>query len=332
MDYYNKEVISDVELLGRLNKKFSSPLIDRSRTIKQNLSIVSEMPTSTTELKFADITDARAVELLEKASKNQRNICVSYSGGIDSTTALVSLLKHKNDYQDVEIITVMSNDSYYEYPEFYENHLKSETTVEWVEPLEVMSRLSADREKPCYIVTGEIGDQLFGSQIMFNVGTKKMDIPWGTFLSVPDYMLLKNIAEKNPFFDEDKSYGNFLWWINFTLKYQWVQLRMYSQLETVAFEDIIHFFDTEDYQKWAISNPMQVKFPDYSLPQTYKLPAKEYIFAFCNDLWYLKSKKKVPSLCKTVEGGMSSGLSRITEDFKLYKFMDVEYEVNQKAE
>ena len=325
-DLYNKKIVEDENLLGVERQLFKSPLIDRTKTINQNLKIISAIPTQTTSMAFSDLMDERALSLLKKADAEQRDLRVSYSGGIDSTSVLCALLKHKEEYPEVKITVVMSDESYYEYPEFYENHLKNKVDVQWVNSLEVLQALTKESEKPYYIVTGEIGDQLFGSALMFKSTPDLLQDKWATNLKMISYVKLLDIAKKNPFFEQDRSLASFLWWMNFTLKYQWVQLRMCVSFGPSQFKNIIHFFDSNKFQKWAITHPMEEKFNDFTKPQTYKMPAKQYIFDFAGDLWYLKSKVKVPSLCNTVEDSFATDLSRITEDLKVYKLRLEEYE------
>jgi len=327
MDLYDKTIVEDPELLGTERNIFKSPLIDRTKTVKQNLKILSPVPTETTTKSFSEIMDIRAVQLLKKATATGRDIRVSYSGGIDSTSVLCSLIKHNEEYPEVNITAVMSDESYYEYPEFYENHLKSKVTVQWVTSLDVLETLVKESEKPYYIVTGEIGDQLFGSALMFKNTPELLRDKWATNLTTLSYFKLIDVAKQNPFFEQDKSLANFLWWLNFTLKYQWVQLRMCVSLGPKHFQNTIHFFDSDLFQSWAITHPIEEKFPDFTKPQTYKMPAKQYIFDFAKDLWYLKSKIKVPSLCNTVNDSFATDLSRITSDLKIYKLRQEEYEV-----
>ena len=66
MDLYDKTIVEDPELLGTERKIFKSPLIDRTKTVKQNLKILSPVPTETTTKSFSEIMDIRAVQLLKK--------------------------------------------------------------------------------------------------------------------------------------------------------------------------------------------------------------------------------------------------------------------------
>jgi hypothetical protein len=192
----------------------------------------------------------------------------------------------------------------------------------------VIKTLCQTREKKYYIVTGEIGDQLFGSMKMFECKNPEMlSRAFATELKSFHYQKLKPLAMKNPFYNEDKSYACFLWWLNFTLKYQWVQVRMLVRLGREHAQNLIHYYDTDDFQAWALSTPMKEKFTDFSKPYTYKMPAKKYIFDYANDLWYFVSKQKVPSLYNTVEKKFTTDLSRISEDFRIYNIREEEYEV-----
>ena len=318
--YFNRATIEDEALLGGYKNKFNSPLIDRTGVYNDGHLIVSPIPSGTTNLSFEGCMNARAIDLLKKASMNGRDLRISYSGGIDSTSALTALLRHRDMYPEVRIWVVMTESSYNEYPEFYENHVKMKTRVLWVDELEVYNALTQPDEKPYYLVTGEIGDQLFGSALMFRKAFKDK---LGLRYTAPDFHKLLDLCP-NP----EYTWGQALWWINFTLKYQWVQIRMYAQFNgKVDFSDIYHFFDTPEFQMWSMQTPMSVKFEDYSKPWTYKMPAKKYIYDFAGDLWYYKTKEKKPSLCNTVERGISKDLSRVTEDFRIYKLRTVEYEV-----
>nr|MCS5550338.1 hypothetical protein [Gammaproteobacteria bacterium] len=121
--------------------------------------------------------------------------------------------------------------------------------------------------------------------------------------------LIKGLVDKMPILDE--TCGGVLSWLNFTLKYQWCQLRMYTMFD-IPYEKYEHFFDTTEFQQWSMSNPMSVKFPDYD-PTKYKLPTKDYIRSYTNDGIYYDRKEKVPSMQTTQkvfgkEGAMWSSI------------------------
>ncbi len=85
-----------------------------------------------------------------------------------------------------------------------------------------------------------------------------------------------------------------LWWWNFAVKWQEITYRSLSDLrDGASFRNIRHFFQTDDFQRWSIANP-DLKIRD-SL-ESYKWPAKEFIYGFAGDAGYRDHKIKVGSL------------------------------------
>ena len=89
-----------------------------------------------------------------------------------------------------------------------------------------------------------------------------------------------------------------LWWLNITLKWQHVVLRIFNfrkELKKEDFNSVDHFFRTDDFQKWSFANH-ENKLPDKSNWATYKQPLKQYIFDYTKDEYYFKNKLKCGSL------------------------------------
>ncbi|MEO0729744.1 MAG: hypothetical protein AAFY64_05115, partial [Pseudomonadota bacterium] len=88
-----------------------------------------------------------------------------------------------------------------------------------------------------------------------------------------------------------------LWWLNFSLKWQAVQYRMFSSTRRMTFDiykrQTVHFFDTPDFQSWALGNAGLGIRETWS---TYKWPARQVITEFTGDTAYAATKAKVPSL------------------------------------
>lgn len=107
-------------------------------------------------------------EALWKES-NGRPIVVCWSGGIDSTAVLVSLLKTARTKQRQNRLRVLMDDeSHGEYPLFFETYIKDKLMViprSGRTVGEVTKRLLTDDAGGggALCVTGELGDQLFGS-------------------------------------------------------------------------------------------------------------------------------------------------------------------------
>jgi hypothetical protein len=89
---------------------------------------------------------------------------------------------------------------------------------------------------------------------------------------------------------------DFLWWMNFSLKWQHVSLRMFYEDGNARFsldENFLHFFSSKSFQNWSISNHgSKIK----KTWNSYKYIAKECIFDFHKDENYLLNKEKEQSL------------------------------------
>lgn len=88
-----------------------------------------------------------------------------------------------------------------------------------------------------------------------------------------------------------------LWWWNFSMKWQSVQHRMVAPMRDAdrsALSGMVHhFFRTEAFQQWALTNPDKRIRDDW---RSYKWPLKDYIFEFTDDKRYRERKTKERSL------------------------------------
>jgi len=86
------------------------------------------------ELKFIedrleDIYDSRAIELYNEAKRTNKKLAVMWSGGIDSTSVLVSLLKNipSNEHDIIEVIC--NTDSVFEHPAFFIKFIQGKIAI-----------------------------------------------------------------------------------------------------------------------------------------------------------------------------------------------------------
>jgi hypothetical protein len=260
-------------------------ILDRTNTLKfgdfeySTLTAIPEFSIFTNS--FEEVCDARAHQLVKKADDTSINIM--WSGGIDSTTAVVAFLRN-NLHKHIHLL--LNNKSINEYPWFYENVILKENISH--------SLVEKPKDHLHYSkvnVTGEIGDQIFGSAAFFDAHHK------GKLFSKPeeyyDPEFLEIMSEQikhSPY--ELKETKDYMWWVNFSLKYQNVQLRIYPTI-FMPYGGIDHFFDTDDFQLWSMNNPDK-KIRDTL--ESYKWPAKDYIFDYTKDEQYRQTKLKVGSL------------------------------------
>jgi hypothetical protein len=84
----------------------------------------------------------------------------------------------------------------------------------------------------------------------------------------------------------------FLWWWNFTQKWQHVKYRLLLYMDEATLPDcrrwMFPFFDCPKLQRWAIDNP-DLKIRDTW--ETYKWTAKDFISKYTKDRDYQKKRK-----------------------------------------
>ena len=244
-----------------------------------------------------------------------------WSGGIDSSGALIALLetKSKNDVLNIRY----TQDSIDEFPLMWEKMVKDKN-----DPLSHKEMLddSLFENHDIIKVTGECGDQCFGSDALHK-NLHRHDDDWETIFSwskdeifhnqpvevrkntSEEQFVQRKIAISEVLFDnvddaviEVKTIFDLYWWMNFCFKWQDVDSRMiFTFSSTAEWKSTISFFNTENFQKWSIVNH-DIKHG--GTWETYKQPAKEYINKYIKDETYRKNKTKEPSLIKVLAGSV----------------------------
>lgn len=261
----------------------------------------------------------RCVELMNHSIRTNKKLVIMWSGGIDSTTILVSFLTScsKEDIKN-NIIVLLNDLSIEENPQFYHKHIKNVFNVD----------LSDKYPKYFYtknymVVTGEGNDQLFGSSLtplyIYKYGNKSIlssDFKSNLIELYSEILSNKLGADKVSFYKDcekivhiqsiitdnapikiDAVY-KFLWWINFVTRWQAVYIRL-SCIKDVAINQVEYennyfmFYSSEDIQLWIMNNTDKLISDRWS---SYKLPCKEIILTFDKNYQYYREKVKIGSL------------------------------------
>lgn len=286
--------------------------VDRSGLVKFPVRMKSLFPLPKMrkfEKTYERICSERARELLKRAEKLDTSIYVFWSGGVDSTCLLISLIKVASKEQAERIVVLMSEESIAEYPDFYCKHIRGK-----------LRRKSAMLfpfilGTKNLIVTGEHNDQLFGADIILKVinrfGLDTVQGPYdrqllSIFLAegtggdqeiARAYVkLFENLRERAPI--ALKTNYDIFWWINFVLKWQTVYMRILGFAAKSFSESYVKtyyhpFYNTEDFQLWSMNNLGQRMRNGWC---SYKWPAKEVIYKFTKDADYRDKKIKRGSL------------------------------------
>jgi hypothetical protein len=323
--YYNTlETVIDknqdlpgVAKFGSFYKMFNSAVVvvDRTGTIKTPINTESIFPipklrpfTKT----FEEICNERAVELLTRAEKLGVTLYAFFSGGIDSTLLVISFLKNATPQQKKNFVVLLSEESIIENPNFYRDHLHGKVRTE---PSGMFQHLLGSKH---LLVGGEHNDQLFGSDkileliTMFGVETMNKPYSRDTYTQLFNASI-QDLKITNFWMDtfeqlraacpvEVRTNAEFLWWINFSLKWQSVFFRMLTYASPRSLAGINreylqtqynHFYGTDDFQLWSLTNMDKKIKGEWN---TYKWTCKEIIYDYTKDADYRDNKTKRGSL------------------------------------
>lgn len=116
------------------------------------------------KLTFSEVTDRRALEIKARIQKGDR-FAVMYSGGIDSTVILVSLLKNLTQEELKNIAVCTSIHAVFEYPSFWEKYIINKIKIidsanNWYDDVIMLGY---------HPITGDEGDAILGTQIGLNL-------------------------------------------------------------------------------------------------------------------------------------------------------------------
>lgn len=269
-----------------------------------------------TDKSFEEISDQRAIEIKHAMQQHNRELAVFWSGGIDSTVILTSIIKNFTPDELSNVTVIANNQSYFENPIFYHKiikkfHLKTLN-------FKNLSNEIIQSLFDTYLVTdGEPADKLWISNaaIQFQImhGGDLLAQPFkntsckfieflGQYMSNQqshDYYdyLLQNIIETQV---DINTTGDLFWWINFN--FHWVEhlLIWYNLFPNKSAHSYNQYkkyykpwYNTIDYQLWSLSSQSKTIADDcYEL---YKMPAKQYIHQLVDDDFYYNYKSKLGS-------------------------------------
>ena len=260
---------------------------------------------------YSELCEQRARFLLDHAIATNRKLVIMYSGGIDSTLILVSLLKISTLKElKNHVIVLLSDLSIQENPIFYKDYISKLFVMDSSYLLH--NYLGNDRY---VVVNGEGNDQLFGSAVADSISQIfGMDYVFSSYSTdkiidimqakIPDRVALEKIVNNlnrliaaAPI--ELPSIYHYFWWINFALKWQSVYMRSMAfttpkyALSVKPLVNYFSFFITPEMQLWAMNNPhMLIK----NTWASYKFHCKDIIYNFNRDADYRDNKVKVGSL------------------------------------
>ena len=228
-----------------------------------------------------------------------------WSGGIDSTTVLVALLRTKKP--EHELIVYMGDPCVEENPNMYDKIKKmDDVKIQWNDASNIWS--FNNFTDGTINVTGEPGDPFYGTYVVEN-HIDEINNPWTDMFqwedvnlviepeNFPKFMEFAEIFNsKCPF--EVKTVFDFTWWLAFAIKWQWIVARMYPfMVNPSRWQNMISFYNCDTIQWWSIINH---DLKHKGTWKSYKWPSKEFIFNYNKDADYRDNKVKERSMPKTL--------------------------------
>ena len=263
-----------------------------------------KFPSSCCSLSFSYLMDKRANDIIEKIKKENKQLYIFLSGGVDSTAMTIAILKSINKELKNAIHIIINSVTEFENPEFVKHlynynidiiHCKSNSLDDIQEKI-----LETD-----YALVGWAADQLFGSIINQSYPDwYKKD--WKEWLIKTTYIgcshIKSKIYESIDQFEEAfnfynlpiHTFGEFAWFMNFSAKYDIVTHNdvLYSGKLT---NRMISFYDTEEFNDWSVSNFDNLHNYPQQDTEHYKIELKNYIYSYNKDSNYKKFKGKLGS-------------------------------------
>ena len=220
---------------------------------------------------------------------------------------MVAILRTWDQADLKKITVVLTSHSIYENPSFYKDYISQFQLYNYMQGLGPLLQVSNS-----IIITGELGDQLFGSGILMPACQKygdeilkssyiengarvidqytRADSRRGDNYGDVLFEYLKPLADECPF--KIQTCFDFFWWFNFTQEWQFAKFKFYESYDvpmSVRYgTNIVHFYDSLEFQKWSISNHDKKIKDGWS---SYKQANKEFIYQFTKNDFHLKQLK-----------------------------------------
>jgi len=326
-----------IDLARRINPcRFVTRNGEWSLPWNQEIPIGFEMPEYDPEfsLSFSEVTDRRAGEIKSLINDRGQKFAVMYSGGIDSTLILCSLIKNLTDEELKNVAVCTSSHAIIENPNFFLNFVKDKFTI-----IDSNTHKYDDLIERSYRpITADEGDCIFGTVLGLSLYNNYDYLVSGlsedskrNLESIKNrftddsvhYSQYKDVIIKHFSVDTDTKFGekfyekferniqtatvpvyslhDYFWWMIFNIKYLNCSVR-----GAIYFNDRIHckeaindwiinWFNGQEYQLWSMANNNNGEKIGLTA-STYKMAAREYIYDIDRNPWYFNFKIKLESL------------------------------------
>ena len=324
-------------------------LIDRTKAIdfydgRLDFPNATSVPKMANPLSTEECIEDSVFQLCELADKHSggvlsnKKIYVLWSGGIDSSTALLGIWRYaRHLFNQSRVIVLHTESSTNESPFIYkwmlENNIQAEQVSSVIEFLKGQSQApdSITNDNNNIYVTGELGDQIMGN--FYNMGAFPLLNDEVNFLSKDVFSFLNPIEDKERkdswyefsrlIYDNRKTdietVFDLLSWANFTCKYEHPKYRLW--LSTGRKKPTYNFFDTYEFQNWAMNNNWREKCNGNWWTQ-YKMPWKKFIYDITGNDYALVMRKQASLVQDHGDQMIDRKFRYIDENFEVRSTLD----------
>ena len=265
--------------------------------VRFNFEDISKIPTLT----FQDATDRRTHELYRRYK--DKPWLIYWSGGIDSTVIITSILKNLQPQERKEFAVFCDPSSVWESPIFFQEHILPNFKI-----IDSTNYQSYNLCDTYYVIDGEPADCLWGNRPAVYLGDRakyswsdcidtlvKSYIDWTGDAGSSQWMvekvceniLLTKFPVENCF--------QWYWWINFNFQYVNATTRLSLSQDRIDMnQSFINWYHDFGYNVWSLQHNLAPG-KSYTDPYMYKSEAKDYVNALFKNKYWKIFKNKISS-------------------------------------
>jgi hypothetical protein len=285
---------------------------------------------------FTDTIESIADEFCRKISQSDSTPYFLWSGGLDSTSILVSILKVANSDLLSKLIVVCSQASIQENAYFYYNYIDQKLQVLDLGKFQV----TQDNYDKIVILDGEGGNEVMGWGGLSKLANYKLfdflDTPWRSISDPTKIIPGSNLFIFNLIIDSIKyspvpinTVYDFIWWYGFNYKFEGMLLT-----KMIAFNNMLtpeqsnqlfqhgmfRFYAHPEMQRWGMCSLDQCRI---KIKIAHKWHLKDYIYQFDhNDLWYSYKQQQPSYGNEFYKHAYSPGIIAIDKEWNKYSITD----------
>ena len=236
---------------------------------------------------------------------DNRRLGIFWSGGIDSTAAIVALARTKQDWKKQLVVYTSPHAVEQEYPWFYHNILRDvEVVLKPYQKLTSSDYLKEIFQSNMMFTDGNCGDQCWNSFLLDTIPTSMWDQPWNKFFDTDTFrttvvsqqrdIVAAYIAQQRSIFPVDINTVQDLYYM-LSFSHKWDEVRYRTPLKSQCSSLILNmesffqsFFDSFHLQRWSLTN---VEDRNIVAWDQHKQSAKNFIYKFTKDPTYLNKLK-----------------------------------------